>query len=532
MKHYFYKIGLFLFIISALNCARKGTITGGLKDTLAPVLKNSLPKNFSTEFTGNKIVLQFDEFVKIKDVNKQLIVSPPLKYLPEILPLTPSKTISIRLKDTLLPNTTYSFNFGNSIEDNNEGNVLEQFKYVFSTGKSIDSLRLKVAVKDALQLKTDQYVSIMLYEKDENYTDSIIYKTPPRYIGNTLDSIKTVTLENLKPGKYRLIAIKDVNRNNKYDPKVDKIGFEEDFISIPDDKTYKLKLFKETPAFKTLNFSQTSGSRFTIGYQGNEKGTEISVKKSNIEIPHRVTKIPDKDSLQLWFKASKEDSLNISVKNGAFTKTHNLKIKNQKTDTLAITSKKQGTLHYREKLILNTSTPIENWDLAQIQLTKKDKSKVIYSLLNNSYNQQLEINFAREPEEEYELKLLPKSLIDFYGNTNRDTLSFKYKTLPISEYGNLVVKLEKAKRFPVLVELTNTEGKVIATEYSESSTKIQFDGLEPAVYTMRLIYDDNKNKKWDAGNFLDKKQSEEVIYFSKPIDIRANWDVEQPFVLD
>lgn len=528
MKHVFYKIALLVFIISVIGCARRGSITGGLKDTLAPVLKNSIPKNFSTEFTAKQIQLQFDEYVKLKDLNKQLIVSPPLKNQPEIVPLTPSKSFIIRLKDTLQPNTTYSFNFGNSIEDNNEGNALEQFKYVFSTGKTLDSLKFKVEVKDALEQKTDRYVSIMLYEKNEQYNDSVVYKMPPRYIGNTLDSIKTVELENLKAGKYKLIAIKDVNHNNKYDPKTDKIGFQKEFISLPNDKIYELSLFKETPSFKTTNIAQLSGSRFSLGYEGNAKNTQISVKKSNVEIPYVVTKLPKKDSLQVWFKASKQDSLNILVKKDNFSKSYSLKIKDQKKDTLSLSPEKQGTLHYREKLLLNSSTPLEKWDLSKIKLIKKDSSQVNFTMQYDKYNQQLEVLFKREPLENYTLKFHKGSVTDFYGNTIKEDLVYKFSTNSTSEYGNLKIILENAKSFPILIELTDANGKVLASEYSEGDKTVLFENLQPNKFILRLIFDENKNKKWDAGNFLENRQSEEVIYFPKEIDVRANWDVEQP----
>ena len=158
------------------SCAKRGNITGGLKDTLSPILKSSFPKNLSTNFNGKEIKLVFDEYVKLKNINKQLIISPPMKNQPEILPTNASKVITIKLKDTLQPNTTYSLNFGQSIEDNNEGNPYSQFKYVFSTGAYIDSLKINVKVKDALEKKTDNFVSVMLYEINEKFNDSTIFR--------------------------------------------------------------------------------------------------------------------------------------------------------------------------------------------------------------------------------------------------------------------------------------------------------------------------------------------------------------------
>ena len=176
MDRPYYKLLLLLVVLVVSSCAKRGTITGGSKDTLAPILKVSLPKNGTVNFQGKEIKLVFDEYVKLKGINKQLIVSPPMKTPPEIFPQNASKTITIKIKDTLQPNTTYSFNFGQSIEDNNEGNPYSQFKYVFSTGSYIDSLKLNVKIKDALEKKSDNFVTVMLYEKNEKFNDSTIYK--------------------------------------------------------------------------------------------------------------------------------------------------------------------------------------------------------------------------------------------------------------------------------------------------------------------------------------------------------------------
>ena len=170
-----------LFITLFLSsCAKRATITGGLKDTIAPVMKQSFPPNYTTNFEGNEIKIVFDEYIKLKDLNKQLIVSPPMQRQPIITPTTASKTLTIKILDSLKPNTTYSFNFGKSIQDNNEGNPYQQFKYVFSTGNIIDSLKVRGQVLDAYDKDVEAFVSVMLYEYDEKYSDSLIYKERPR----------------------------------------------------------------------------------------------------------------------------------------------------------------------------------------------------------------------------------------------------------------------------------------------------------------------------------------------------------------
>ncbi|MBY0487724.1 MAG: Ig-like domain-containing protein [Flavobacteriaceae bacterium] len=530
MQKIYFKYIFLLLAIAVVSCAKRGSITGGLKDTIAPKMINSLPKNHSTNFNGKEIKIYFDEYIKLKNLNKQLIISPPMKKQPEILPYTASKFITIKIKDTLLPNTTYSFNFGKSIEDNNEANPYQQFKYVFSTGNYIDSLTLDAKVKDALELKVENYVSLMLYEANEKYTDSTVYKQVPRYITNTLDSLKLVKFENVKEGKYKLIAIKDENGNNKYDPKTDKIGFQKDFITLPNDTLYELELFKEELPFKAVNVSQASGSKFTIGYEGNPKDVKISVKKGSEELQHIVTQFPKKDSLQVWFKGIKGDSLTIEVAKNNFKKNFQLKVKAQKKDTISFSSEQSGTLNFRDTFALKSTTPLSKWDVTKIKLINKDSAEVKFTTEYDEFNQQLKFNFVKEPLEKYKLKVLPGALTDFFEQKN-DTLNYSFETTNTSDYGNLRLILEHVKRYPIIVELTDKEGKVLASQYSEKSNTITFDLLEPNKFTIRVIYDDNKDKTWTPGNFLEKRQSEEVIYFPKEVDVRANWDVEQPFDL-
>ena len=148
----------------------------------------------------------------------------------------------------------------------------------------------------------------------------------------------------------------------------------------------------------------------------------------------------------------------------------------------------------------------------------------------DEFEQKLFLNFKKEALEKYKIELLPGALTDFYEKQN-DTLSYTIVTKNDSDYGNLKVVLENVNRFPVIVELTDKDGKVKATEYTEKNTVVEFIAIEPALYTLRIIYDDNKNKVWDTGNYLEKRQSEQVIYFPKEIDVRSNWDVEQPFDL-
>ncbi len=528
------KYTFFLLLLIIVGCAKRGSITGGLKDTIAPVMKVSFPENFSKNFKGNEIKLVFDENIKLKNLNKQLIISPPMKYEPSILPTTPSKTITIKIKDTLQPNTTYSFNFGQSIADNNEGNPLNQFKYVFSTGDYIDSLSLGGTVKSAYDKEVESFVSVMLYDVNDNFKDSIVYNENPRYVTNTLDSLKTFGFENLKAGKYLLVAMKDYNSNNKYNSKTDKIGFSKEFITIPNDTLYELELFKEKLPFKTFKPSQASGNRLLLGYEGVVNSAAARPKlilKNNTEVlSNIITKFPKKDSLQIWYKPIKVDSLTLAVAKDKHEANFTFKIKDQKKDTLRISALQTGSLKFRERFTLESATPLISVENSKISIINNVKAKVPFTTEYDEFNQKLYFDFKKEPLENYTFEILPGALTDFFEKSN-DTLTYKLNTRNTSDYGNLTVTLENIKQFPVIIELTNTKGDVLTAEYTEKKTTIEFNLIEPAIYTLRAIYDTNKNKEWDSGNYLEKRQAEEVIYFSKEIDVRANWDVNQIFDL-
>ncbi len=518
----------FLLILLTVSCAKRGSITGGLKDTIAPVLKMSFPENFNTNFEGNEIKLVFDENIKLKNLNKQLIISPPMKVEPLILPTTASKFITIKIKDTLKPNTTYSFNFGQSIADNNEGNPYNQFKYVFSTGSYIDSLALGGKVKDAYNKEVESFVSIMLYEVNDHFKDSVVYKENPRYITNTLDSLKTFRLENLKAGKYLLVALKDRNNNNKFNPKEDKIGFSKQFITIPNDTVYELELFKETLPFKAYKPTQASGNRLIVGYDGNQNFSnakpKITLENKGEVLSSIITQFPKKDSLQVWYKPLKADSLSMTIDKDNYKKNFEFRIKNQKKDTLSISAVQSGTLNFRDRFALESSTPLIHFDKTKIKLINKDSISVDFTTTYDDWNQKLFFDFKKEPSEKYTLNLLPGALTDFYEKSN-DSLRYTMETKSVTDYGNLVVLLKNAKHFPIIVELTNEKGDVMASEYTEKDPKVSFNLIEPATYTLRIIYDENKNKHYDSGNYLEQRYPEEVIYYSEEIGVRANWDL-------
>jgi len=525
---------LFVAVISLIfiNCANRGTPQGGPKDVEPPQILKSEPENFSTNFTEQEIRIYFNEFIKIKDLQKQLIISPPMDPQPEITPLGgANKYISIKITDTLEANTTYAFNFGNSIVDNNEENPYPFYRYVFSTGDYIDSLTVKGQVFDALQKKPDDFVSVVLYEVDSTFSDSIIYKKPPKYVTNTLDSLTTFSIENIKAGQYMLIALKDGNQDYKFQQKLDKIGFHKSFINVPTDSTYNLKLFKEDLDFNATRPSLVSGEKIAFGYEGDYKGMNINILSETPEdFEYTITKDEKADTLYYWYKPKLEvDSLVFNVSNGDFTKDFTLKIRSKEQDTLKINPKTTGNINFSEPYKISASIPFKAFDETKINIIDQDSLVVDFKTTFDTISNIVVLDFEKTESTSYKIQLLPNSLTDFYGSSN-DTLNYSIKTKAFSDYGNVRVSLQNAK-YPIIIQLTDEKGEIKAEQFSDEPKFFDFRYVNPGKYLLRVIFDSNGNRKYDSGSYLKKQQSERVSYYPELIDVRANWDEIREFIL-
>lgn len=527
---------LIAVVLAVIQCARRGTPTGGPKDTTPPVLIKADPENLTTEFKAKKIRLYFDEYIKLEDVQNQLIVSPPLKYNPEVSPQGgASKFVEITIKDTLLENTTYTLNFGQSIVDNNEGNPNSFLTYVFSTGTYIDSLSVSGVVKDAFNLKADEFISVMLYEIDTAYTDSTIFNKPPNYLTNTLDSTTIFQLKYLKAGKYALFAIKDESKNNVFDQNIDKIGFIEDTVTLPTDTVFLLNLFKEIPNYslKTPNFA--AANKIIFGYSGGDENLEVAALT---EFPDSITtlvvKEPEKDTLNYWFTPFEIDSIIFKVTNKSLKKIDTFTVKTRKlvSDSLMLIPSHRNKINFADEFHITTSIPIVTIDTTRIAIFNKDTIDVNFeSQLDTALNR-ISLQFEKEPDETYYLNLLPDFVTDFFGDTN-DTINYRLSTGGYADFGNLRLNLAGDITHPIIVQLTDDKGALYREIYVPEAKALDFNFLEPGNYLIRLIIDKNANGKWDTGNYLSKIQPEKVIYYPSVIEMRANWEKIETFtVLD
>ncbi|WP_214111775.1 Ig-like domain-containing protein [Aequorivita echinoideorum] len=522
----------FLFMLSFMDCAKKGTPDGGARDTIPPVIVRSIPENYSTNFSGDEIEIRFDEYIKLKDVNRELIISPPLKYTPVITPLNTSRILKIKILDTLKPNTTYSFNFGNSIVDNNEENKFEYFKYVFSTGSYIDSLKLSGRVRDAELVAPEIPTTVLLYEANETFTDSLIYSEKPTYITVTKDSTGTFEFSNLKEGQYLLLALKEKNSDYIFQPQNDKIGFVSDFVTLPTDSTYTVTLFKELPEYSLARPKQEAKNHMTFGYYGPEDSLAVEVLSTvPPDFESRTYNERNKDTLHYWYKPPIEtDSITFKVTSRNQIDTTTIRMRELYADSLKFGSLGSASIKLNDTIKLSANTPLVSVNAEKVEVMAKDSTFISAEIKIDSKYNTANIFFPKREDQSYSVRLYPGAITDFFGKEN-DTLKYSLATKSASDYGTMALTLNNVNRFPIIVQLTNSKYEVVAEKYLTENQNILFEALNPDKYYLRIIYDDNGNGRWDTGNFLNRLSPERIIYYPKQIEVRANWSLNETFTL-
>jgi uncharacterized protein (DUF2141 family) len=517
-------------LLTTVQCAKRASPTGGPRDSLPPVLINASPKLNTVFFDKEEFNLTFDEYVTLKDISKQLIISPPLSSSQyKVYPVTgASKKVTLKLLDSLLDNTTYTFNFGESIIDFNESNPSSYLTYTLSTGATIDSLYIKGRVTDAFERETERYISLQLYPVDSIYKDSVIFTEKPLYVTSTLDTT-IFRFQNLRAGKYAIIALEDKAGNYFFDQNIDKIGFVDRLIELPQDSILDFRLFQEKANFFWDKPYFINEHHIALAYYGEREDESYKMVSQVPEsFESLVTQNRETDTLDYWFRGAELDSLQFefNIKDSLQIKT--VYFKNPTPDSLVVDKNTSGSLRLLEKFELKTNLPITEVNSEQVKVTNIDTLPVPASLKIQENYDRITVDFEVIPNDRYEITLLPNALVDFWGNTN-DTLVYRTSTKKIEDYGNIFLRVQHQSPHPYIIELLKGDEVFRRYDTPLEGGNYSFKLLDAAKYRVRLIEDANQNKKWDTGNYLEKIQPEQVIYYWKEIDVRANWDMNETF---
>ena len=537
MKFFFRIFFHFALLFLIMSCARRSSPTGGPKDSIPPELLRAYPKMNSTFFDKDEIELVFDEYIKIKDLGRQLIISPPIeKSYYKIKPpeSVVSKKIEIELLDSLDENTTYTFNFGNSIADNNEDNLLPFFYYAFSTGPVLDSLQIRGKINDALEKDTESFISVYLYPADSTFKDSSIFLKKPFYVTSTLDSI-IYNFKNLREGEYEIIAIKDEAGNYLFDQNIDKIGFIDKPIKLPNDSIIDLTIFKENENFSWGRPFFVNKNRLGIQYYGDLKN--MKELKLISEVPEKfvslINKDKVKDTLNYWFKGLDVDSLQFSLQGIDTIRSSTVKFrKSKEKDSLIIGSLTGGFIEFRDTFKILSNIPIMEVKKEFINIINLDSTQIPFEAKIDENHDIINILFEVEPNDEYKISIYPDAINDFFDNPI-DSLSYKVQSRDREYYGNIFLQLIRDTAESFILELLDKDFNVVRKQKKSNEIDLYiFRHLTPGDYYVRYIKDLNNNGRWDTGNYLKKLQPEKVFYHPNKLELRSNWDLNENFFIE
>jgi len=522
-------------------CATIVAPSGGPKDGDPPIIVEAEPPNYSTDFQAGKVTLTFDEYVKLNNIHQNLIISPPFENKPQFK--FKKKSFSFDIDDSLLTAATYTLNFGDAIVDITEGNALSNFQYVFSTGSYIDSLTVQGKVNHAFDQTGEKGILVMLYDCSESQDcDSMPYKEMPRYFSRT-SSTGNFKISNVKHGMYSIFSLDDKNRNFIYDLSNERIGFLPQKINAADSIDYTLNLFEERKDQQLLRVEADRPGRIKLTFK-NPVGDVIiaplnfSAKKAWEIIEYS----PERDTVYYW-NTFGTDTLEFAVSDEGekgFVDTGKVALnRNFEKAKLKISSgvSVNNTLDLGKPLELRLSQPVVVKTFNKIMLLQVidsstfDTLKFDYTFDDPALSKIL-IDYAFNADSSYKLIIPAGCFKDIYQMTN-DTVTFKFKVRPLTYYGNAQLDIVfKQLIHPYIIQLIKNnkvmDALVVSPKDSlqDNTRKLTYKNLTPGKYRVRMIYDQNKNGKWDTGNYMGKEVPERVVYYPEEISIRSNWDIE------
>ena len=536
------RIFLFLTVLLLLHsCARVGSPIGGTKDTLAPKVLGSNIDSSRVNVPRNikELRIDFDEYITLKDINKNLIISPPIKSIKRILPSTIANTsLIIQWADTLQANTTYNFNFGNSIADNNESNILRYYNFAFSTGDKLDDLYISGEVKDGMAIKKPQSSENKMVIGLYQVKDTINYHEKPYYISK-VDDDGYYELNYLSKGKYKIIAFEDENGNSVFDPGKEKIGFQKEEVNIEKSISgLNLKVFPSKKKVKYLEMKEMPGG-ILMTFEGNPESVKVNPLYEKMA-DYKVTHQPKSDSVKIWFDAiksdigqSQKDNLKFTydagiIKDSLFNAS--LFYKYNTKNKMSVDNGIGGNLlppktdfKIVSDYIVDRIQP-EKWTLKSDSISQNFTARISET---NPYEILIQSDFVEGKK--YQLTV-PKSTVLSYYEKVADSKRFDFEADKIENYGSLTFKLTNAPSSYFWLQLLDSSEKVVYQKYT-NSPETKFNIVKPGEYIVRILVDSNGNKFWDAADFETETFAEEAYVYYKVALARPLWDTVETWDL-
>ena len=579
---------IFIIIAAAVmySCANIGNPSGGPIDKTPPIFMRSNPTPNAVNVKDRKIEIFFDEIVTLKDPSTKIIVSPAQTEMPRMSAL--GRKVTVELVDSLLPNTTYTIDFSNSIQDNNEGNAIDNFAFAFSTGSVIDSMRVSGYVLDSRTLEPMQSVVVGL---QSNLVDSAFHKEKLQRVALTNDRGQ-FTIRNVSPGSYHIFALKDLDRDYKFGNPTEDIAFL-DSIIVPSigsreaaDTVYNdlneidtimratrpayfpndilLSMFNEDRKSQYLaNNLRVDSTRISLTFAAaSDTLPSLSIVGRN-DVPdqwYTLERSQTNDTLTYWIRPPHLVSADTLMVATTYLRTDTASNLSWGTDTLKFTFQRQkakkkkkneetdsleqirfmelhplanGTQEVYAPLLLQTGTPIERYSREAFHLQRKLQNDTTFypaeiksiALRDSTLSRRdLMLKVDWEPGAAYTLAVDSLAMTDIYGLQTKP-LKVDFNVRKMEEYGNIVFNIPAVRDSAIVELLDGTDKVVLHTPVKNHRAELL--NLLPGKYYARLFIDRNGNGKYDTGNYDMHLQPEETVYYPGAINLKKNWDVEQ-----
>ena len=579
---------IFIIIAAAVmySCTNIGNPSGGPIDKTPPIFMRSNPTPNAANVKDRKIEIFFDEIVSLKDPSTKIIVSPAQTEMPRMSAL--GRKVTVELVDSLLPNTTYTIDFSNSIQDNNEGNAIDNFAFAFSTGSVIDSMRVSGYVLDSRTLEPMQSVVVGL---QSNLADSAFHKEKLQRVALTNDRGQ-FTIRNVSPGSYHIFALKDLDRDYKFGNPTEDIAFL-DSIIVPSigsreaaDTVYNdlneidtimratrpayfpndilLSMFNEDRKSQYLaNNLRVDSTRISLTFAAaSDTLPSLSIVGRN-DVPdqwYTLERSQTNDTLTYWIRPTHLVSADTLMVATTYLRTDTASNLSWGTDTLKFTFQRQkakkkkkneetdsleqirfmelhplanGTQEVYAPLLLQTGTPIERYSREAFHLQRKLQNDTTFypaeiksiALRDSTLSRRdLMLKVDWEPGAAYTLAVDSLAMTDIYGLQTKP-LKVDFNVRKMEEYGNIVFNIPAVRDSAIVELLDGTDKVVLHTPVKNHRAELL--NLQPGKYYARLFIDRNGNGKYDTGNYDMHLQPEETVYYPGAINLKKNWDVEQ-----
>ncbi|MDL2255576.1 Ig-like domain-containing protein [Parabacteroides sp. OttesenSCG-928-K15] len=570
-----------LLSILIYSCASIGNPNGGPYDEDPPKFISSTPKPNQINHKGKKIEILFDELIQLEKPSENVIITPPQKQMPVIRAI--GKKVSVELKDTLIDDITYTIDFTNSIVDNNEKNVLENFTFAFSTGNVIDTLEIAGILLNAENLEPMPGITVGLHSnlEDSAFVNEVFTRT------SRTNERGRFTIRNITPGTYRLYALNDLNRDYTFDATED-IAFEEIPITpsfefaermdtvwrdsltvdtiklvsytrfLPDDVT--LFLFKEeferqymlrperqenhlfalkfnapldtVPQLMPFNFEPADSSWYVVqetegGRVANFWITDSTVwKQDSLQV---TLTYPVSDSLNVL--VPKLDTLLIPPMRRRATESRRSRRNEEEAEPitfLGVNVNASSSMNRHDTLFVTFNEPVREILPEMFYLDQKQDTlwvPVEFELEPDSTNS-LRYMIRRDWNygEEYRLEMDSATIFSVYDHWN-NTHSGTFKIKTREEYGHLYINIHGIEENAFVELLDKSDQPIRKAKVIEGGAL--FMDLKPDTYYARMVIDANDNGVWDTGNYAEKRQPEKVYYCPKQMVINVNWETEE-----